>query len=278
MYVNHNTNYTRDFDACNGIRQLSDFLTEKKEQEITILNFDDNQDYSSGSKVFKITDACKINIPNISNKSYISNDTCLYKLQFDGDFTNEFMLEIYIAGNRVAIYKAPYRYILKYNNELIFHIPYIIHALIELNITGFTGEITAFSRKSFDKKCCMFEQYSGRMMFFSLTTDLMIESPDGNPIDNVTLYVKNRDGDKNTVVHFDRKMLDAMYTKFTDKSDRPELFAVCSIKNKELRFDRFVELRDVKVNGVSINCNKIHYHTYDLFLYSEGLMINRYSC
>jgi hypothetical protein len=142
---------------------------------------------------------------------------------------------------------------------------------------GFTGIIKASKSADLKKEKVFFSQYSGRSLFTHLVTDLMMTSDE--PIESVTIKVGfcNRyDTIHSTIITFDSKTLDVMYTNFTGKQDRPKNFAICSIKNKELRFSPYLELKNVLVNDINVNISTVHHHTYDLFLYSQGHMVNRY--
>lgn len=254
-----------------GVNALSRYLVALTEQNITPIVFGDAKNYATETVEFTVTDPAE-------NSLEIPGELpSLCKLEFNGTFDETFKLDIVINGNIVSCFKAPYRFILEETKIIEFHV-LPVYVNLELIITGFTGTIKASKRVPLEKEIAFFTQYSGRSKFTPLVTDLMVSSDE--PIESVTIRVGICSGYEtvdSTVVMFDSKMLDAMYTKFTGKQERPKNFAICTIKNKELRFTPYLELKDILVNDVAVNRSTVHYHTYDLFLYGGQSMVVRYA-
>lgn len=220
----------------------------------------------------------------------------LRKLQFDGKFDDSFKLDVLIYGNYISCYRAAFKHILEANDyTLDFNIPNIWNS-IEIVLRGFVGKIIVTADmvgyitdntsvdldNTSNRQVVSFYHKGGNTRLIPLTTDILMT--DENPIEKVVIEAcikytdRHTDGPSEdvTTVIYDSKTLDEEYTRYTGKKIRPKNFAICTIKNKELKFSLYTELA-VYVNDIKKKPQQLGYLTHDVYTYNDGDLIVRYS-
>lgn len=226
-------------------------------------------------------EAYEVKVPDTGEHSYIvrkidSVYSTLFKLELNGVHEKNFCLQILVDCQPVTVYNVPY---LLTSKVIDFYIPKV-NVPIEIDVRGFKGSITIVTHHDDPVDTNLICQNSGRSMFGPHVTDLLINHDD--PIESVVLnvahYFAPNVADYNIIkIDYNTDDLDAMYHEFTGKIDRPNNFAVCTIKDKPMKFDRCLKLLSVLINGKETDMKKIHYNAHDVFTYcKERTMCKRY--
>lgn len=261
-----------------GVNTLARYLVPNFEEKVTPIELPAGSLGNSTEHKIPTYAEYNLGVPHATKPGTVLSVPSLSGLKFDGTFNENFRLEILVNGNVLARYNSPYRFILEQSNIIEFHVPHVF-GQIELLIEGFRGTCTMFDHSDLDQgtEWHLFNQPAGGSKFKFCTTDLMVA--DKQPVESVVCKFNCLFDSEPFMVRFDEAALDAMYTKFTGKQNRPKNFAICTLKNKELvnlQFNPRLELVSVFVNDVPVSKSTVHYHCNDIFMYAGCMVALRY--